>query len=142
VNERTTHRSPTYRIMKILLWAGNRMLVWGLRHGLGPRAFAVLETTGRRSGRPRRTPVGNGLDGDTFWLIAAHGAQADFVRNIRADARVRILVNRQWRTGTATLLPDDGTDRRSRTLPYQWDAWIGRAIATTPLTVRIDLDHS
>jgi hypothetical protein len=24
-------------------------------------------------------------------------------------------------------------------LPYQWDAAIGRAIATTPLTVRIDL---
>jgi hypothetical protein len=25
-------------------------------------------------------------------------------------------------------------------LPYQWDAALGRAIATTPLTVRIDLD--
>jgi hypothetical protein len=29
---------------------------------------------------------------------------------------------------------------RSRSLPCQWDAAIGRAIATAPLTVRIDLD--
>jgi hypothetical protein len=38
------------------------------------------------------------------------------------------------------LLPEDDTDARSRSLPYQWDAALGRAIATTPLTVRIDLD--
>jgi len=55
---------------------------WQLRHGLAPRAFALLETTGRTSGRPRHTCVGNGLIGDTFWLIAAHGLQADWVRNI------------------------------------------------------------
>jgi hypothetical protein len=29
---------------------------------------------------------------------------------------------------------------RSRTLPYQWDATIGRLMASTPLTARIDLD--
>jgi EmrB/QacA subfamily drug resistance transporter len=34
-------------------------------------AFALPETTGRRTGLARRTPVGNGLDGDTFWLVAA-----------------------------------------------------------------------
>ncbi len=39
------------------------------------------------------------------------------------------------------LLPDDDPAARSRTLPYRWDARIGRAMASTPLTVRIDLDR-
>ncbi len=112
---------------------------WQLRHGLAPHAFALLETTGRNSGKPRHTCVGNGLIGETFWVIAAHGKQADWVRNVIKQPQVRILVNRSWRTGTAVVLPQDDTEQRSHTLPYQWDAAIGRAIATTPLTVRIDL---
>ena len=79
--------------------------------------------------------------GDTFWLVAAHGQQADWVRNITKEPRVRVLVNRRWRSGTAVLMPEDDPGLRSRTLPYRWDAAIGRAIATRPLTVRIDLDR-
>lgn len=132
--------SRKYRVITTLERVNNRLTRWGLRHGLGLRAFALLETTGRRSGRPRQTPVGNGLVGDTFWLVAVHGLQADYVRNILAEPRVRVLVDRRWRTGTAVTLPDDDPIARSRTLPYRWDAAIGRAMATTPLTIRIDLD--
>ena len=117
----------------------NRLTRWALRHGLAPRAFALLETTGRRTGRPRHTPVGNGLDGNTFWLIAVHGDQADYVRNIRADPRVRVRVGRRWREGTAVPLPDDDATARSYQLRHQWDAALGRAMATRPLTIRIDL---
>ncbi|MGQ0772924.1 MAG: nitroreductase/quinone reductase family protein [Pseudonocardiales bacterium] len=35
---------------------------------LAPPSYAIIETIGRKSGLPRRTPVGNGVDGDTFWL--------------------------------------------------------------------------
>lgn len=136
---RPAARTLKYRILKVLLWAGNRIVGWQLRHGVGLNAFALLETTGRRTGRPRQTPVGNGLVEDTFWLVAAHGTQADFVRNIAREPRVRVLVDRCWRTGIASLMPDDDADQRSRTLPYRWDAALGRAIATTPLTVRIEL---
>jgi deazaflavin-dependent oxidoreductase (nitroreductase family) len=135
-------RTTKYRLLRHGLRAGNRTLVWALDHDLAPEAFALLETVGRNTGEPRRTPVGNGLDGDTFWLVAAHGHQADFVRNIRAHPVVRVKVGRAWRTGTATPLPDDDTARRSRALPHQWDAAIGRAMATTPLTIRIDLAPS
>lgn len=62
------------------------------------------------------------------------------MRNIGDDSRVRVLVNRTWRSGTAVLMPEDDTRERSRALPHQWDAAIGRAIATTPLTVKIDLN--
>jgi deazaflavin-dependent oxidoreductase (nitroreductase family) len=118
----------------------NRLTRYALRRGWAPKAFALLETTGRRSGLPRQTPVGNGLDGTTFWLVAAHGTQADYVRNIQADPRVRVKIAGRWRTGTATLLPDDDTEKRSRSLPYQWDATIGRIMESNPLTIRIDLE--
>ncbi len=44
------------------------LLAWDL--GLPPPGDALLETTGRRTGQPRRTPVCDCLDGDTFWLVA------------------------------------------------------------------------
>ena len=118
----------------------NRLTRLTLRHGIALPAFALLETTGRKSGRPRYTPVGNGATGDAFWLIAAHGDQADYVRNIRANPRVRVKVAGRWRSGVAVPLPEDDTVARSRTLRYRWDAAIGRLMASSPLTIRIDLD--
>ena len=105
-----------------------------------PRAFALLETTGRRTGLARHTPVGNGLNGNTFWLVAAHGIQANYVRNLQAEPRVRVKADGLWRAGTAVVLPGDDPAARSRTLPHQWDAAIGRMMASAPLTIRIDLD--
>jgi hypothetical protein len=72
--------------------------------------------------------------------VLAVRTRADYVRNLQSNAKVRVKVDRRWRTGTAVVLPDDDTVARSRTLPYQWDATIGRLMASTPLTVRIDLD--
>ena len=34
---------------------------------------ATLKTRGRPSGKLRRVPVGNGLEGDSFWIVAEHG---------------------------------------------------------------------
>ena len=134
-------RSLKYRWITRLEWVNNRLTRWALRRGLAPRAFALLETTGRRTGLPRVTPVGNGLTApDTFWLVAAHGYQSDYVRNIRREPAVRVKVAGRWRSGRATLMPGDDPVARSRTLPYRWDAAIGRMMASRPLTVRIDLD--
>ena len=132
-------RTRKYRVLSRGLVLGNAVLRWQLEHAVAPNAFALVETIGRRSGRPRRTCVGDGLIGDTFWVVAAHGHQADWIRNVEHTPHVRVLTHRQWRTGVAHLLPDDDPDTRSRRLPHQWDAAIGRLIATTPLSVRIDL---
>ncbi|HEV7710157.1 MAG TPA: nitroreductase/quinone reductase family protein [Asanoa sp.] len=134
-------RSRKYRVITRLERLNNRMTQFALHRGIAPRVFALLETTGRTSGLPRYTPVGNGLAGDTFWLIAAHGNQADYVRNLQANPNVRVKIGRQWRRGTAVPLPDDDPVARSRMLPYQWDAAIGRFMASGPLTIRIDLDR-
>jgi len=117
--------------------------------GRGGKVYAVLETTGRRSAKTRRIPVANGLQGDTFWLISAHGPHAHYVQNLLANPRVRIgLADRgttRWRTGTATLLPEDDARARQRELSrgrlgYRLDAIVLRAAATQMTTVRIDLD--
>lgn len=133
-------RSRKYRVVTTLERASNRLIRSALRTGFAPRAFALLETTGRRTGLPRHTPVGNGLDGDTFWLVAAHGIQADYDRNLQAEPRVRVKADGLWHAGTAVVLPGDDPAARSRTLPHQWDAAIGRMMASAPLTIRIDLD--
>jgi len=133
-------RSRKYCVVMTLERASNRLTRFALRAGFAPRAFALLETTGRRTGLLRHTPVGNGLAGDTFWLVAVHGTRADYVRNLQAEPRVRIKVGGIWRSGTAAVLPDDDPGLRSRTLPYQWDAAIGRVMASAPLSIRIDLD--
>jgi len=115
----------------------------GRRTLLGPIGAPVmlLETTGRKSGEPRQNPVGKGLDGDTFWIVAEHGRRAAYVRNIEADPRVRVRVRRRWRGGTAQIL--DGEDPRAllRTLPRLNAAGI-RAMGTELLAIRIDLDEA
>jgi deazaflavin-dependent oxidoreductase (nitroreductase family) len=132
-------RSVKYRVITTAERLNNRLTRAALRRGWAPSAFALLETVGRRTGQPRHTPVGNGLDGDTFWLVAAHGTQSDYVLNLLKEPRVRVKVAGRWREGTAVPLPDDDPIARSRTLPHRWDAALGRMMATRPLTVRLDL---
>jgi deazaflavin-dependent oxidoreductase (nitroreductase family) len=102
--------------------------------------WALLETKGRKTGEPRRTPVGNGLDGDTFWLVAEHGRRANYVQNIMANPRVRVRVNRRWRAGVATLLPDDDPRARQRNL-RPGNARFVRIMGTDLLSIRIDLER-
>jgi len=104
------------------------------------RGWAILETTGRNTGRPRQTPVGNGLVGDTFWIVAEYGRSASYVRNIEADPRVRVCIRGRWRSGTAYVLPDDDPRERQRSLP-RLNALMVRTVGSELLTIRIDLDR-
>ena len=100
----------------------------------------ILETTGRRSGEPRRIPVGKAIEGDTLWVVAEHGRRAAYVRNIEANPRVRVRVGRRWRTGTAQVLADDDWRERQRRLPNKLNSAVVRAMGTEHVTVRVDLD--
>jgi deazaflavin-dependent oxidoreductase (nitroreductase family) len=121
-------------------------LAWDL--GLPIPGDALLETTGRRTGLRRRTPVCDGLEGGTFWLIAQHGRDADWVRNIEHNPRVRVKVSGPhtgWRAGTAHILDDDDPRERQRILSQANVARrlcmsTSRALHASPLTIRVDLD--
>ena len=113
-----------------------------------PPGDALLETTGRRTGQRRVTPVCDCLEGDTFWIVAQGGRGADYVQNIEADPRVRVkgsLSHSDWRTGTAHILDDDDPEERVRILG-RGNRWrrlcleASASMSTSPLTVRVDLD--
>jgi deazaflavin-dependent oxidoreductase (nitroreductase family) len=112
-----------------------------------PPGDALLETTGRVTGRPRVTPVCDCLEGDTFWIVAQEGRDADYVRNLEANPVVRVkgsLSRSGWRTGTAHILDDDDPEERVRMLG-RGNRWRRLCLETSgrigrsPLTIRIDL---
>ncbi|MER5854490.1 nitroreductase/quinone reductase family protein [Streptomyces sp. NPDC059688] len=98
----------------------------------------LLETTGRSSGLPRRTPVGGRRVGDSFWLVSEFGTKSQYVRNIQADPAVRVRIAGRWHRGTARLLPEDDARARLRALP-RFNSAAVRAFGTDLLTVRVDL---
>jgi deazaflavin-dependent oxidoreductase (nitroreductase family) len=117
--------------------------------GIVPPGYALLETTGRKTGKARRTPVGDARVGDRLWIVAEHGMQAGYVRNIKQNPRVRLKLRERfrarWDTGTAHLLWDDDPRERQRWLADQLpssrvNAAAVRLFGTELLTVRIDLD--
>jgi deazaflavin-dependent oxidoreductase (nitroreductase family) len=114
------------------------------RHIANPVMRAVpiqtlLETTGRKSGQPRRTPIGGRLTGNEFWLVSEFGDRSQYVRNIEANPRVRVRVRGRWHSGTATLLPDDDARARLAELPRMNSAAV-RAMGDNLLTIRVNLD--
>jgi deazaflavin-dependent oxidoreductase (nitroreductase family) len=117
--------------------------------GIAPPGYALLETTGRTTGKARRTPVGDARVGNQFWMVAEHGMKAGYVRNIAHNPRVRLKLREglraRWHSGTAQVLSDDDPRARQRWLGGQLPSTVANAAAvrlfgTDLLTVRIDLD--
>jgi deazaflavin-dependent oxidoreductase (nitroreductase family) len=114
--------------------------------GLMRRSTALLETIGRKSGRARITPVTNGLSSDEFWIVAEHGGQANYVRNIEANPRVRVKVGRRWRAGTAHFVsgvtPEAALERITEQNPAtRRNADVIRKVQTDMRVIRVDLDR-
>jgi deazaflavin-dependent oxidoreductase (nitroreductase family) len=115
---------------------------------VGVRSSLVveLETTGRKSGEPRRVPLGGRADDNGVWVISQHGRRAGWAHNIAANPRVRVRVDNQWRSGTATFEPGD--DVRARARSFGGDgkvmrsatALTMRAMESDPISVRITFD--
>ncbi|MEX0874467.1 MAG: nitroreductase/quinone reductase family protein [Actinomycetota bacterium] len=103
----------------------------------GRGGLILLETTGRKSGKRRRTPMGGRREGDTVWIVAEQGTHANYVRNIQADPRVRVKVGGKWRTGTARTVPSDDARARSK---GSINGFMVRVVGTELLSVRVDLD--
>jgi deazaflavin-dependent oxidoreductase (nitroreductase family) len=116
--------------------------------GINPLGLAILETRGHRTGRIRRNPVGNGRQGDSFWIIAEHGSLAGWVHNIRHDPRVRVRLRiglrYRWVSGIATVRPDEDPLARQRKIiawhPLRaYNAINVRALGADLLAVHVQL---
>lgn len=113
-----SRRTKILLVRTVQRWTLNPLMRLFLTIGINPLGLAILETRGRRTGRIRRVPVGNGRSGESFWIIAEHGLRAGYVRNIGSDPRVRVRLRvglrYRWVPGLATVLPDDDPLARQR----------------------------
>jgi deazaflavin-dependent oxidoreductase (nitroreductase family) len=113
------------------------------RIGIRSTLVVELETTGAKTGHPRRVPLTGRADDNGVWVISQHGRRAGWAHNIGADPKVRVRVDNHWRSGTATFEPDDDVRARARSfggdrkLSRSATALTMRAMESDPISVRI-----
>jgi deazaflavin-dependent oxidoreductase (nitroreductase family) len=109
------------------------LLVWpGLLRG-----HAILETVGGKTGKLRRVVVGVSMDdAGSYWIVAEHGQRAGYVRNIAANATVRLRVDGRWLPASAEAVPSDDVDKRLTTFS-RLHARAVRRFGTRLLSVRV-----
>jgi deazaflavin-dependent oxidoreductase (nitroreductase family) len=116
------------------------------RLGIRSSLVVELETTGAKSGQPRLVPLTGRADNSGVWVISQHGRRAGWAHNIAADPKVRVRVNNQWRSATATFEPDDDVRARARSfagpgkLSQSATMLTMRAMESDPISVRITYD--
>lgn len=77
--------------------------------GLGPvigRIVLLLTTTGRKSGQPRITPLQYEQIDGAYYLGAARGLKADWVRNLQTNPHVELRVGAKRVSGLAEVVTD------------------------------------
>ena len=67
----------------------NTLVTAMLKLGIGARSSYLLTTTGRKTGRPRTTPVILVETDGERWLVSPYG-QVSWVHNVRADPTVTL----------------------------------------------------
>ena len=116
------------------------------RIGIRSALVVELETTGAKTGQPRRVPLTGRADDAGIWVISQHGRRAGWAHNITANPKVRVRVDNQWHSGTATFEPADDVRARARSiggdskLSQSAAALTMRAMESDPISVRITFD--
>jgi len=106
------------------------------------RGHVLIESTGRRSGKRRRTVVGMHAENSTGWVVAEQGSHAGYVQNIEANPSVRVCIRGRWRTARAQVVPDDDSQARLDRFARPKHAANVRRFGTELLTVRFDFAHT
>ncbi len=123
------------RLQRYFLNPPVKVAVWA---GLSP-SHVLIESTGRRSGKRRRTVVGMHIEGTTGWVVAEHGRRAGYVRNLESRPQVRVRVSRRWREARAAVL--DGDDPLARLESFgRSHAAAVRRFGTDLKTIRFDFE--
>ena len=107
------------------------------RLGVRTAMATELETIGRKTGQVRRVPVSAQFDNNGAWVISQHGTRSGWGRNVAENPNIRVRQGNQWRSGVATLRPDDDVVARGRKFG-RLGAKVVKALETTPVSVRID----
>jgi len=105
-----------------------------------------LQTTGRRSGRPRTIEIWFATDGARIYLLAGGRERAHWVRNLHVEPRVRVRVGGQTVPGLARIIEGEARELMARQLvAAKYQAWSeGRPMsswASGSLPVEIAFDE-
>jgi deazaflavin-dependent oxidoreductase (nitroreductase family) len=99
----------------------------------------IVETSGRRSGKRRRIPVGYLDDGGRIIVVVEDGSRAQWVRNALADGgRLRIFFKGTWRSARLQLL-DVKSETYLKRMNRMHAAFV-RHEASTPGVIELLLD--
>jgi deazaflavin-dependent oxidoreductase (nitroreductase family) len=88
---------------------------WLARWASAP--YAYLTTIGRRTGRPHRIEIWFAAQDGRVYLLAGGRERSDWVRNLRANARVTVELGDETHAGAARVLRARSVeDQRAREL--------------------------
>jgi deazaflavin-dependent oxidoreductase (nitroreductase family) len=111
--------------------------------GLGwmlEKRFLLLTTTGRRSGKPRQTPleyVYNPQD-DSYRVSPGWGGNTDWYKNVRHNPRVSVQVGQRTFEAVAEPAPDEeaavfmaAVSKRHPSMDKVWNRWSDKPVDGT-----------
>jgi deazaflavin-dependent oxidoreductase (nitroreductase family) len=87
---------------------------------LGNEPFCYLTTTGRVTGRPHRIEIwfAAAPRRETIYLLAGGREHADWVANLRRDARCRVEIGRRVFAGLGRIVEGTSEDAQARDLVH------------------------
>lgn len=107
--------------------------------GAGPDTVLSLSAVGRKSGRPRVTPMGYVRAGDdTVWVVSEHGTRSDWYRNARHAGTVEVRVGGRTRRATVRPRPEEDPRRVLKRM-NRLVALANRALWDRPAVIEIRL---
>jgi deazaflavin-dependent oxidoreductase (nitroreductase family) len=117
----TGYREPGFLTTRIM----NPLVLVMMRRGLSVWGSRILETRGRRSGLPRRTPV-NLLEVEGRHYLVSPRGETDWVRNVRADeGRLTLVLGRRRDERIAQELADSAKVPVLRGYLGKWKMEVG-----------------
>ena len=93
--------------------------------GVSPIGLIVLETTGWRSGRSRRTPVLATALGDRLLVSTYRGRRSHWVQNLLRNPDIRYWTGDVSHAATACVVAPDVALPAGQSLPQGVTSWLG-----------------
>ena len=114
---------------------------------LNSEEYCYLTTTGRVTGKPHEIEIWFGLKDDTAYLLSGGINKSDWVKNLRKDPSVTLMIAKRTFKATARIIEDKEEEMMARNMLA--DKYHERTVtgllskwARTALVVGIELDSN